>query len=188
MQARKREMDAHKLRELILHISLQSDGDRSFGSVKLNKLLFFADFLAYIKYGHSITGEEYQKLQWGPAPRRMKPVLDEMQNDHEIAIRVTDAYSLPQQRPLALREPNLSPFSPQEIALVDRLISQHWGVSGSRISDESHQFIGWQLASVGETIPYEVALVSTRELTEDEIGVGRKLENVAQQSLTRHGR
>jgi hypothetical protein len=30
--------------------------------VKLNKLLFFSDFTAYLLFGESITGQEYQKL------------------------------------------------------------------------------------------------------------------------------
>ena len=33
-----------KFRELILNISEQSEGDSTFGAVKLNKLLFYIDF------------------------------------------------------------------------------------------------------------------------------------------------
>ena len=34
-----------KLRELVLYICYLSEGDNSFGKVKLNKILFYADFL-----------------------------------------------------------------------------------------------------------------------------------------------
>jgi hypothetical protein len=57
-----------------LLIATRSEGDEPFGAVKLNKLLFYADFFAYVKFGECITGQEYQKLAQGPAPRRMLPV------------------------------------------------------------------------------------------------------------------
>jgi hypothetical protein len=39
--------DDEKLRELILYVSTLSKDDDNFGATKLNKLLFYADFLAY---------------------------------------------------------------------------------------------------------------------------------------------
>jgi len=48
-----------RLRELILLIATRSEGDEPFGAVKLNKLLFYADFFAYVKFGESITGQEW---------------------------------------------------------------------------------------------------------------------------------
>jgi hypothetical protein len=59
--------DREKLRELILHVARRSEGDIAFGVTKLNKLLFFIDFLACLRFGKPITGEEYQKLDNGPA-------------------------------------------------------------------------------------------------------------------------
>lgn len=67
-----------KLRQLILLISRASEGDSPFGSVKLNKILFFSDLTAYRRWGRTISGEEYQKLEHGPSPKRMKPLLDDM--------------------------------------------------------------------------------------------------------------
>lgn len=49
-----------KLRELVLYVCTASEGDESFGSVKLNKLLFYSDFLSYLQHGIPITGQEYQ--------------------------------------------------------------------------------------------------------------------------------
>src|SRR6266487_3415423 len=46
-----------KLRELILHICIRSEDDEAFGAVKLNKLLFFSDFHAFLRLGKPITGQ-----------------------------------------------------------------------------------------------------------------------------------
>jgi hypothetical protein len=41
-------------------------------------------------------------------------------------------------------------------------------MSASRISELSHEFVGWALAEQGETIPYGVAPLGREELTEQE--------------------
>lgn len=48
-----------KLRNLILYICKLSEDDPSFDMQKLETLLFFCDFTAYRRSGHSITGQTY---------------------------------------------------------------------------------------------------------------------------------
>lgn len=165
-----------RLRELILHIARQSEGDEAFGAVKLNKLLFTADFTAYVKFGKSITGQDYQAQEFGPVPSRLKPVLERMKEAEEVATREDDFHGFRQRRTFALREPDLSDFTSDEIALVDHIIRDCRNLTGTEMSDVSHKFIGWQVARAGETIPYSVGLLERRELTKSEQEIARKLE------------
>ncbi len=167
--------DDEKLRELILYICSRSEGDERFGATKLNKLLWLADFTAYLRFGQAITWQEYQALEHGPAPRSLLPMMDQMERDREIATRTEPYYDRPQKRTLALREPDLSKFTAQEIELVTSLIREWWGKNATEISEASHGFMGWKLAERGETIPYESALVTRRELTKHEEEVAREL-------------
>src|SRR5947208_1728757 len=134
-----------KLQELILYISMKSETDKRFGKVKLNKLLFYADFLAYVYLGESITGQDYQALPQGPCPKCMLPVMEAMKELGEIAIREADYYGFKQQRIFSLRRPDLRPFSGDQIALIDELITRNWTKNGKDLSDESHAFNGWKL-------------------------------------------
>jgi len=59
-----------KLAELIVFFAEESKDDIQFGSVKLNKLLFLADFWAYGHLGQSITGATYVRQDHGPTPSR----------------------------------------------------------------------------------------------------------------------
>ena len=52
------------------------------------------------------------------------------------------------------------------------------------MSDLSHRFYGWKLAKLGETIPYAVALIGSREPGEGEIAHGRSLEAEAEACLS----
>ena len=171
------------LRELILLIAIRSEGDEPFGAVKLNKLLFYADSLAYVNLGESITGQEYQALPKGPAPRRMRPILDAMKAEGDISVRTHDYYGNDQQRTFAQRSPDITYFTFEEIELVDRIVKQCWGKDATTMSIMSHQFLGWKLAGTGETIPYHVALVGSREPTPEERKRGLALESLAQESL-----
>lgn len=178
--------DESKLRELILYISSLSEKDDSFGATKLNKILFRADFTAYAQWGKPVTGVQYFALENGPAPRPMKKLLRFMKEQGEIVIREKDYYGLEQQRVFPLRSPDLSRFSVDELNLLFHLIQHYWGRSGTSMSDESHEFLGWSLAKREENIPYSVALVGNREPTLHEIRRGLELQPLAEESLARN--
>src|SRR5437660_6974881 len=51
-----------RYKELVLYICQKCATDQKFGATKLNKILYFSDFLAYAELGEPITGFEYQRL------------------------------------------------------------------------------------------------------------------------------
>jgi hypothetical protein len=154
-----------------------------FGAIKLNKLLFFADFLCYARTGKAITGEEYQALEHGPAPRRLKPLLTEMRKGGAVAIRPRELGGYIQNRIFALREPILEKFTTGEIALVSDLVGRFWNMTAADISKLSHGFVGWHSARLGETIPYSCTLLGSREPTPEERAYGLSLESLAEATL-----
>jgi len=167
-----------KLKELAIHIAVKSQYDPSFGSVKLNKLLFYCDFRAFERFGKPITGVTYRKLEYGPCPSTMTRVKKELWEEKAAVEQKT---FLPggfeQVRLLALRWPNLDAFSGQEIALVDEVIEEFKALSATQISNKSHATIGWKLAQMGEDIPYETALIPAMPLqpSPDEVEYGKQL-------------
>ena len=58
-----------KLEQTILYIARVSQDDPHFGIAKLTAILFYADFEAYRRLGHSITGATYKHFDRGPAPK-----------------------------------------------------------------------------------------------------------------------
>ena len=166
----------NKFAELILYVAKQSDCDPTFGAVKLNKILWASDFIAYGKLGKAITGQEYFKLENGPAPRRLLPVRSKLEEQGRAAVQKLERYGFTQQRLVALEEPDLSDFTGEEIAIVDDVIRELFGKSADDVSRWSHQFPGWMAAALQETIPYETVFVSRRPLTETEIQHGQTIE------------
>ena len=172
-----------KLKELILYVCFKSEQDEAFGAVKLNKLLFFADFVAYARFGTPITGQEYMALKQGPAPRRLLRLRQELIGDGRLALQKTDYFGLKQDKPVALDAPKLELFTAHEIALVDAVIEGLKGVNATEVSSKSHKLIGWRLAEEGETIPYTVALIGRREAMPKDYALLPKLEEIARRCM-----
>jgi len=175
--------DDEKLKELILLIARESEGDVHFGAVKLNKELFYSDFLAYLHFGKAITGHEYIALERGPAPRYKMGIIHHMVEDGDLAIRKTESFGNVQDRAFALREPKLEVFTKEEIQLVHYVVRRCRTKTGKDLSTMSHTFVGWCLAKEKETIPYAVALIGNREPTLEEFKIGQELEPMALQCL-----
>jgi Protein of unknown function (DUF4065) len=157
--AKSQEPNVQKMRELILYLSSLSELDPHFGMTKLNKLLFYCDFTAYLNFGKSITGFDYQRWTWGPRPQDIDEVLKTLQENGALAVEHRQRYNYPQNRAYALKDANLQLFTAQEIDLIHYIIKQFKDVNAKDISETSHGFLGWQLAEDHETIPYSVAKV-----------------------------
>ena len=152
-----------RFKELIVYISRKCSSDDTFGATKLNKILFFCDFLRFGELGTSITGEEYWKLPNGPAPKRLIQVKSEMLNK-DVAEIQRPYFGKFQKRLVPLREPNLKVFSPEEIAFIDEVISAIGGRNASEVSRLSHdKSVGWWNVGIKEVIPYETVFFPNPE-------------------------
>jgi uncharacterized phage-associated protein len=156
---RERQVDDARLKELILYLATKSETDPRFSSTKLNKLLFYCDFAAFRQLGRPITGHSYQKLQFGPAPKAMLPILDQMKEEGICVEVERDHFGRRQRRVVALRPPQVALFSSDEIFLADQIVRDLWESSASEVSDLSHDFIGWRVAGLNEVIPFETVFV-----------------------------
>jgi hypothetical protein len=150
--------------------------DESFGMVKLNKIMFNAEFHMYSRTGDPITGADYQALEQGPALRRMVPLVIELEQETALAIKHESVGELTRNRPIALRTPDLGWFTADELSQIETGITEAWGKSAKDMSEVSHEFVGWKLSRIGETIPYEtVFAMKPRPLTERERQIGHEL-------------
>lgn len=163
-----------RLRELVLHVASRCENDRTFGAVKLNKILFYADFISFAEYGEPITGVRYKKYPLGPVPTVLKRVREKMEADGEIVIRKRTYYGGTQHRVIPIREPSFEKLGARDIALVDHIIDTFADHGGGDISELSHDR-AWRNASKGDTIPYEAAFVSDEPLTERDVDVANEM-------------
>jgi hypothetical protein len=155
------------LKELALYIGSKCWLDEHYGVLKLNKILFYADFRAFKMRGKPITGAEYKKYTHGPAPAPMKRVRRELEESEEayeygnpLPSFNEDGEQYVEKRLLARRPADLDRYlTAEEIAIVDSVIEWLRPLTGKAVSDLSHLHPGWRLAEMGTTIPYVAALL-----------------------------
>ena len=157
--------DERKFIELMLYVASRLETDRSGGATKLNKVLFFADFAHVRRTGRPITGATYQKLEHGPAARRLRPVRDQLVASGAAELCQEEFLGYQQHRLVPLRQADLSVFSDDELSTIDKVLSDLDGLNARQVSDLSHEEAGWRLVDLGDDIPYEAALVGARQVS-----------------------
>ena len=160
-----------KLRALVHYVVSKCETPSMLGSIKLNKVLWVSDLLAYVGQGTPITGERYVKQQFGPVAHSMPRILEELQSEKKIVVRNTEAHGYSKVDYIALQDPsNISElFTADEISVVDDAIEFVCGHTAMGISDKTHDVI-WELAEIGEEIPYEAMWASRLDaVTKDDV-------------------
>lgn len=153
------EASDEKLAELLLLIADGLRDEPSAGATKLNKLAFYAEFTHFRTTGRPITGVEYQRLPNGPAPRRLLPVRERLLAEGHAEIREESYLGHVQHRLAPKRAPNAGVFSKSELSAINEVLTALGDMSGSALSELSHQEPVWNLVADGDTIPFETALL-----------------------------
>lgn len=151
--------DARKFAEMVLLVAGRLQDDRAGGSTKLNKVLFFAEFTHLRRHHRVISGCEFQKLPHGPAPRQLLPIRQKLIDSGAAELVEEDFLGRPQHRLIPSRAANLKVFTDEEIQTIEDVLDQLAGMTGTQVSDLSHQEPGWRLSEVSETIPFSTAFL-----------------------------
>jgi len=166
-----------KFKELVVYLCATSEreGDEGFGMVKLNKLLYRADFEAYRLLGHSITGETYEKQEFGPVARDLPIILDELGAAGRLRWQSIAAGSHTRKVPTTTDDPNavadMSAFPADEREVIENTLRELAVYGGKRAGEWSHeQSAGWKAApEYGHPISYASAVISTEPFSEQDI-------------------
>jgi hypothetical protein len=171
-----------RFRELIVYVSQRCADDPHFGSTKLNKILFYADFRAFERLGEPLTGFAYFTLPEGPAPYLLRPIRRELEREGAIEIVQKPVGNYTQLRTVALRDAYMDLFTQSEVAIVDEAIEELRNKTAQQVSEESHG-VAWRTRMFEAYIPYEAAFYSDEDATAEDIAEARKLNDEYQWGL-----
>lgn len=146
--------NSEKFSRLVHYICWKVEDPTRLGAVKLNKVLWFSDLLTYLHLNAPVTGARYVKRQFGPVPAAVLPAIDALKEAGAIAVREVEYFGKSKREFFALKTPDISIFSADEISLVDQIIQsvcdQHTAAS---ISELTHN-AAWEMADIGEDLPF----------------------------------
>lgn len=169
------ELDREKLKDAFHYVIARAGGHARFGAVKLYKVLWFSDSKTYVRRGTPITGEQYIRLQHGPVPQHAREVLAELESEGRISSRKSSK-DYANWVFKSLRPAGVNRFSNDEMDTLNYWIrvidTEHTAQS---ISDETHDDYAWEIAKMGEPLPYFAFLANRlRDPTEEDFARARK--------------
>lgn len=141
-----------RLKNLLLYI-LGKMGDTF--QTKMNKVLFYIDFLSYRERGMAISGLAYNAIDFGPVPQRWDRVysaFDEVEQQTQL-VHDQECVVL-----TAMASADMDGFTTEEKAIIDEVCDKMKDLSAHDISDLSHREPAWKNhLHQSETIPYNEA-------------------------------
>lgn len=142
-----------KFKALVHYVIAQAGSRSDFGATKLNKVLWFADARQYMLTRKSITGATYTRQEFGPVPKPIMPVRDELSTEGKIKI-FAPKFKYEGWRFKSLQQPSVLLFSREELQNINWWIryvaDEH---TADSISEESHDY-AWEIAKTGESLPF----------------------------------
>jgi hypothetical protein len=167
-----------KFEELVIYIARRLGPEAALGRVKLAKLLMQSDFGAYARFGRSITGATYEKWEHGHLPQELLLVERDLEAKNAIAGEDVEYFGKKLHHITAKRDPDLSDFTEDELAVIEQAIRRFGYESAAYLSDLSHLELGWRLANWKEVIPYNTVFLGAGGVTEADIRRGEELASL----------
>lgn len=173
-----REFDRRKFEELVVYLAKRLGPEAALGRVKLAKLLMQSDFGAYQRRGRSITGATYEKWEHGHLPSELLLVQRDLESDGSIATTTENYYGKRLKHITASRDPDLSDFDEDELAVIEGALRRYGHESASYLSYLSHLEVGWRLTKWKEEIPYNTVYLGVGGVTERDVRRGEELASL----------
>jgi putative zinc finger/helix-turn-helix YgiT family protein len=114
---------------------------------KMNKLLFYADFLMFKHSCFSISGMRYKAIEMGPVPNNFQSIFEYLDNIDEIDILTTEfpnGYSGEQFKARKDRNFNAGLFSENELKTLEKVATVFNETSTNDIINLSHLEEAWK--------------------------------------------
>jgi putative zinc finger/helix-turn-helix YgiT family protein len=128
---------------------------------KMNKLLFYADFLMFKQSCFSISGVRYKAIDMGPVPNNFQSIFEYLANKDEIDIYTTEfpnGYTGEQFKARKDRKFNAELFTENELETLEKVATVFKETSTSDIIELSHLEEAWKKnAKEKSVISYEYA-------------------------------
>ncbi|MFU8786093.1 MAG: type II TA system antitoxin MqsA family protein [Candidatus Izemoplasmataceae bacterium] len=137
-----------KFDELVWYFSfLAENSSKTLHQTFLNKLMFFTDFISHFKFGHSVTGSLYLRLQFGPVPNK----YDYKYNGNS-SIEITEkegALIISTDKQFKSRN-----LSTEELKVAKAIFDKYIDYSSKDISEISHTEDAWIHVENKDFIPF----------------------------------
>lgn len=154
----KQKPDIDRIKAAILYV-LSEVGETDYH--KLFKILYFADQKHLVRFGRSITGEQYDAIQYGPVPVEAYDLFRHLSNPDSFVFpskevadlfssfvfrRVANGLARPVPTVKSDEAPDMDELSPSDIECLSASIAENRNLSFNLLTSKSHD-AAWKQAN-----------------------------------------
>lgn len=110
-------------------------------NTKMNKLLFYTDFLSYKIRGIGMSGLSYKAIQYGPVPQQWDIVYGAVDGVYSEIVAFPSGYS--GIKLCSEIQPDMSGFTEEELEILDSVLKRFKNATSNDISEVSHMEDAW---------------------------------------------
>jgi uncharacterized phage-associated protein len=131
------QLSLNRLKNIMLYILNRCD---EVWCTKMNKLLFYTDFMSYRERGMAMTGLSYRAIDFGPVPERWDRVYSEFPEVRQELRQVGDFVGSVL---IASAEAANTMFTDAELKVLDAICTHFGKITSREISRISHDEEAW---------------------------------------------
>ena len=131
------QLSLSRLKNIMLYILNRCD---EVWCTKMNKLLFYTDFMSYRERGMAMSGLSYRAIDFGPVPERWDRVYSEFPEVRQELRQVGDFVGSVL---IASVEPDYTMFTDDELKVLNSICTHFGKMSSREISRISHDEKAW---------------------------------------------
>ena len=131
------QLSLNRLKNIMLYILNRCD---EVWCTKMNKLLFYTDFMSYRERGMAMTGLSYRAIDFGPVPERWDRVYSEFPEVRQELRQVGDFVGSVL---IASAEADNTMFTDAELKVLDAICTHFGKITSREISRISHDEEAW---------------------------------------------
>ncbi len=124
------------------------------GATKLNKLIYYLDFISYRDRKQNVTGDKYIHMDYGPVGSGVNEVLGDLQKEGKIHIERVPYGENGTFNYAALSDPDMDVFDSYEKKLLDNICKEFILWSTDKIVDQTHLEAPWFYSKPYDEVDY----------------------------------
>lgn len=113
------------------------------GATKLNKLLYYLDFISYRDRRKSVTGDIYIHEDYGPVPSKSDEILAKLSGEGKVKVERVEYKESGTFKYEAKQDPDMSVFSEYEKKLLGKICKEFLLWSTDKIVNQTHLEAPW---------------------------------------------
>ena len=155
----KKEKQREKFKNAILYF-VRYCNTKDLGATKLNKLMYYLDFLHYRDFKVSVTGADYTNKDYGPVPDSINSIIVSLQKERKLKVDkkvLGGKNGVTKMEYTGIEKPNMSFFNDKEEKTLKGVCKKFKKYATDKIVAQTHLEAPWFYSKKGDKINFKYA-------------------------------